>query len=236
MSDTAVVLSSSLEELMELGLYTGMGDIWIAAMIKEETADTPPEYDKPVIAAEGVEFGITPNYAEGKQSASDRTIREVRIPTSYTVRMGYPRMLASVRSYILAHTRDAKGGEVLGDQTPPYVAVGYAAHRDDGTVHMRWLYKVRWTERTVEDKTAEDGSITYGIPVLEGTAVRLNCKVTPEGGKPFRPLRYDADTADETVLWTEEEFFAAVPWYAAEAEAAATEPAQTEEPAQTGEA
>lgn len=225
----AQVLTSTLEELMELGLYTGMGDIYIAPILKEETADAPPEFGTPVIAAEGVEFGITPNYAEGKQSASDRTIREVRIPTSYSIRMGYPRMLASVRSYVLGHTRDAKGGEVLGDQTPPYVAVGYAAHRDDGTVHMRWLYKVRFTERTVEDKTAEDGAISYGIPVLEGTAVRLNCQVKPAGGKPFRPLRYDADTADETVTWTEEDFFAAVPWYAAEAAAAASE-----EPAQQG--
>lgn len=202
---------------MELGLYTGMGDIYIAPMLTEDTPTAPATYGTPVLAAEGVSFGITPQYADGSQSASDRTIRKVSIVSGYNVRMEYPRMLANVRSYVLGHTRDSKGGEVLGDKTPPYVAVGYAAHRDDDTSMMRWLYKVRFKERTIEDKTAEDGTIAYGIPVLEGDAVKCNNFVTGADGKRLHPLRYDADTADPTCTWTEADFFKAVPQYQAAA-------------------
>lgn len=224
MSDTkpavlsaAETLTSSFEDLQALGLYTGMGDIYIALMLKEDTPTEPPEYAKPILAAEGISFGITPEYAEGSQSASDRTLRKVRIPSGYTVRLEYPRILAAVRAYLLGHARDAKGGEICGDATPPYVAVGYAAHRDDGTSHMRWLYKVRFSEQTVDDATAEEGTIAYKIPVLEGQAVKTNCTVALADSKKIRPLRYDADTAEAGCGYTEESFFAAVPWYSAAA-------------------
>ena len=126
-------------------------------------------------------------------------------------------MLASVRSAILGHARDAKGGEMLGDTAAPYCAVGYAAHRDDGSVHMRWIYKVRFKEMTISDKTAEDGTVAYTIPVLEGDAVKCNYTIAPAEGQPFHPLRYDADTSDSSCTWTEETFFAAVPEYQTEA-------------------
>lgn len=210
------VLASTIDDLSKLGLYTGMGDIYIALMETEDTADAPATYAAPILAAEGVSFGVTPNYAEGSQSASDRTIRKVSIPTGYTIKMEYPRMLPAVRSAILGHVRDAKGGEILADVAAPYVAVGYAAHRDDGTSHMRWLYKVRFKERSLDDKTAEDGSVTYGIPILEGDAVKCNNTITA-GGRKVHPLRYDADTADKTCTYTEATFFKAVPQYAAEA-------------------
>ena len=212
----ADVLSSTIDELSKLGLYTGMGDIYIALMTAEDTATTPATYGEPVLAAEGVSFGVTPTYAEGSVSASDRTIRKTSVPTGYTIKMEYPRMLPNVRAAILGHARDAKGGEILCDTEAPYVAVGYAAHRDDGTSHMRWLYKVRLKERTLDDKTAEDGTISYGIPILEGTAVKCNNTIVV-GTKRVHPLRYDADTADETCKWTEDTFFAAVPFYAASA-------------------
>lgn len=210
------ILTSTLADLQELGLYTGMGDIYFAIIEEEETARTPPVYGTPQLIAEGVAFGITPEYAEGSLSASDRTIRQRRMPTGYTVKIEYPRIKAAVRAYLLAHNVDAKGGELLSDADAPYVAIGYAAHRDSGRPHLRWLYKVKFSEQTIEDKTGEDGAIDYRIPVLEGKAVRRNDTVMVNG-KAVRPLRYDADLEMENCTWTEEDFFAAVPEYAAEA-------------------
>lgn len=205
------VLTGGLDELMQLGLYTGMGDIYIAPMTTEDTASAPPVYGTPVVAAEGVSFGITPEFAQGTKTASDRTIRKASVVTGYTVRMEFARMLASVRSYVLGYLRDSKGGEVIGNGMPPLVAVGYAAHRDnDSPPHLRWLYKCRFSEQTISDKTAQEGAIDYGTPVLEAQAIPLACGVTL-GGRTTHPLRYDADLADEACKWTEEAFFAAVP-------------------------
>lgn len=215
-------LTSSLEQLQKLGLFNGVGDIYLAMMTKEGTETEKPTFTKPMVAAEGVELGLTPVYAEGSQSASNRTVRKVKTLMGYDVRIAYPRMLATIRDYILAHTRDAKGGSVMGDQLQPYVAVGIKETRDDGTCSMRWIYKVRFNEQNVDAKTAEEGTIAYQIPVLEGSAVRCNTKITPsDGSAPFYPAAYAADTGDESCTWTEETFFADVPWYTAEGAAAA---------------
>ena len=108
-------LTSSLEQLQTLGLYNGVGDIYLAMMTKEGTETEKPTFTKPQVAAEGVEVGLTPVYSEGSQSASNRTVRKVKILMGYDVRIAYPRMLAAIRDYILAHTRDAKGGSVMGE-------------------------------------------------------------------------------------------------------------------------
>lgn len=209
-------LTSTLEELQELGLYTGMGDIYIAFMSKEDTATSFPSYMTPILAAEGISLGLTPNYNEGKLSASDRTLRKVKIINSYTLKVEYPRIKADVRAALLGHVQDSKGGIAVGDGMPPYVAVGFKTTRDDGTAHMRWLYKVRFSEQAVDDRTAEEGTIEYRVPVLEGEAIKLGCPVT-DGENKIYPLRYDADTSMESCTWTEAEFFAAVPQYATEA-------------------
>lgn len=208
-------LTSDLESLQSLGVFTGMGDIWMAVIQKAETSAAPAEYGTPQLIAEGVSFGITPEYAEGQLNASDRTIRKRRMPTGYTIKIEYPRIKAAVRAYLLGHAVDAKGGALLSDADAPYVAIGYSANRDSGKPLLRWIYKVKFSEQTVEDKTGEDGAIDYRIPVLEGSAVRCDNVVTLADGSKVRPLRYDADLEDDACTWTEETFFAAVPQYEA---------------------
>ena len=39
----AETITSNLDLLNALGLYAGMGDIYLARMTKEDTASTPPE-------------------------------------------------------------------------------------------------------------------------------------------------------------------------------------------------
>lgn len=211
MADT---LSSTLQDLQALGVYTGMGDIYLATMTEE--AGSAPVYGTPQVIAEGVSFGVTPEYAEGSLAASDRTIRQRKMPTGYTIKIEYPRIKPAIRAFLLGHAVDSKGGELLSDADAPYVAIGYAAHRDSGKPHMRWLYKVKFSEQTLEDRTGEDGAIEYRIPVLEGKAERRNDTVTV-GDTKVRPLRYDADLEMEGCTWTEETFFAAVPEYTPQA-------------------
>lgn len=214
----STTLTSTLTDLQGLGVFTGMGDIYMAPIATAETPTTPAVYGDPQLIAEGVSFGITPNYAEGSLSASDRTVRKRRMPTGYSIKIEYPRIKAAIRAYLLGHAVDSRGGALLSDADSPYVAIGYAAHRDSGNPVCRWLYKVKFSEQAIEDKTGEDGAIEYRVPVLEGDAVRCDNVVTLADGKAVRPLRYDADLEDEACTWTEETFFAAVPQYAAAAE------------------
>lgn len=204
-------ITSTLELIQALGLYVGMGDIYLARMTKEDTASTPPEYGTPYLACEGISCGLTPQYAEGSQSASDRTIRKIKIMTGMDVKVEYPRVLPEVRCDMLGRTLDANGGELVGDGMAPLFAVGVCATRDDGTKLMRWIYKVRFAEGATNMKTMEDGTIEYQIPTIEGSGVRLAYEHKLAEGKTVRLTEYVYDTAGKTTnAMTPEQFFAKV--------------------------
>lgn len=207
-------ITSTLAELQALGLYNGVGDIYIAMLQTEDTEADPPVYGEPVVAAEAVSVGLTPEFAEGTQSASNRVIRKLKILKTMSVALEYPRMKAEVRAAVLGRAMDANGGEVAGDAMAPLCAVGVSATRDDGTMLMRWIYKVRFAEGQSTDKTQEDGTITYTIPTLEGTGVPTTYQHAGADGKKAHIVQYVADTANAGCKWTPETFFAQVvgPW------------------------
>lgn len=202
-------LTSTLEELAELGLYNGVGDVYVAFQLTAGTASEPPTYSKPLVACEAVSIGLTPGYAEGSQSASNRTVRKKKFLKTMDVKVEYPRMKAAVRAAILNLKVDANGGTALGDGLPPQIAVGLITTRDDGKQVMRWVYNCSASEGSIEGKTSEEGTIAYQIPTIEMAGVALAYQVDGE-----HLVMYEADTADESCKWTESTFFAAVvgPW------------------------
>lgn len=214
MAEILTTVESDLSKLVDLGLFTGMGDVYLAMMTKEDTPTTKPEYGKPYLACEGISCGLTPQYAQGKQSASDRTIRNLSLLTGMDVKVEYPRVLPAVRCHMLGRELDANGGELVGDGMAPQFAVGVYATRDDGTYLMRWIYKVRFHEGTTNMQTMEDGTLNYQIPTIEGNGVRLAYKHTGADGKPVRLTEYCYDSAGKENPLTPEQFFAQVrgPW------------------------
>lgn len=213
----AETITSTLEKLNALGLYVGMGDVYLAKMTKEDTPTTKPEYGTPYLACEGISAGLTPKYAAGTQSASDRTIRNLNLLTGMDVKVEYPRVLPEVRCDMLGRERDANGGELVGDGMAPLFAVGICATRDDGTYLMRWIYKVRFHEGATNMQTMEDGAINYQIPTIEGNGVRLSYKHKTASGQEVRLTEYCYDSAGQEKPMTPEEFFSQVrgPWDAA---------------------
>lgn len=208
------LIESSAELLNALGLYTGMGDIYLAEMTKEDTAAAPPQYGTPYLAVEGISCGLTPVYAEGSLNASDKSVRSLKMLTGMDVAMEYPRVLPKVRCHVLGREMDENGGELVGDGMPPLMAVGVCATRDDGSYHMRWIYKVRFSEGKTDMKSAEDGTIAYQIPTLEGKGVRLAYRHKTASGKTVRLTQYEYDSATQETPMTPEEFFSQVryPW------------------------
>ena len=214
-------ITSTLEELQALGLYTGVGDVYIAKMTTEDTTAQAPVYNTPILAAEAVSIGLTPVYAEGTQSASNRTIRKVKILKGMDPVIEYPRMKQDVYAMLLGHELDANGGEAGGDTRAPVVAVGVCATRDDGTCLMRWIYKVTFSEAARTDTTEEEGQVAYTIPTIEGNGVPLTWEYVRSDGKREHIVQYVADTANAACRWTPETFFAEVcgPWSEAAGEA-----------------
>lgn len=214
MSEILTTMASDLEKLNALGLFVGMGDVYLAMMTKEDTATSKPEYGTPYLACEGISCGLTPQYAQGKQSASDRTIRNLSLLTGMDVKLEYPRVLPDVRCHMLGREKDAAGGELVGDAMAPLFAVGVYATRDDGTYLMRWIYKVRFHEGTTNMQSMEDGTLNYQIPTMEGNGVRLSYKHTTASGASVRLTEYCYDSAGKEKPMTPEEFFSKVrgPW------------------------
>lgn len=206
--------TSTLAELQELGVFSGLGDVYIAFLTTKGDKSTAPTYETPILAAEGINVTLTPNYAEGSLSASNRTIRKMKILKSVGVSLEYPRIKAAVLAALHGQEIDELGGEAVGDATPADIALGIKATRDDGTMVMRWLFCGQLTEGNNEHQTEEDGAINYATPTLEGDFVPLPYEVTTASGKGMHVIQYKADTANADCDWTDATFFQAVcgPW------------------------
>lgn len=211
---------STLDAIQAMGLYDGLGDIYLARMTNKGTGTAAPTYETPILACEGVQVSLQPQYAEGSQSASNRVIRKSRRLTSISVTVQYPRMLPEVMAYLHGRKLDSNGGETVGDNVSPEFAVGIKATRDDGSAVMRWLHMCTLSEGNLDHATREDGTIAYQIPTLEGSALPLAYEYSEpaldEGGEAVKvhPIQYKVDTAKSGAKWTEDNFFKQVvgPW------------------------
>lgn len=210
--------AADLAALELLGLYTGISDAYIAMMKTEGSASAPPTYDTPFLLCETTEIGLTPNYAEGKQPASNRSIRKRKMLTGMTTKVSYPRVTAEKRAKVLGRAISG-GSEIVGDGMTPKCAVGLSQTRDDGTMVMRWILQGEFAESEVKGTTEQDDAISYTIPTLEHTAVRVAYRLPLGGGTFVRPVEIICDTALEANKdVTPETFFASVPDLAALAE------------------
>lgn len=203
--------AADLAALEVLGLFTGVSDIYAAMMTKEGSASEPPTYDKPFLLCETTEAGLTPTYAEGKLTASNRSIRRRKMLTGMTTKVSYPRVTAANRAKVLG--RAVSGGrEIIGDGMTPKCAIGLSETRDDGTMVMRWILQGEFAEGDVTAKSEEDDTIAYTIPTLEHTSVRVAYRMALGDGTFVRPVQIVCDTAlAANKAMTPETFFASVP-------------------------
>lgn len=208
LAETAPISTEAL--LKTLGLYNGVTKLFVAFMTTEETSATLPIYENAQVAAEIIEIGLTPEYASGVQNASDNSIRDSSVVTSYQVRVNAARLVPALRRKLIGRLKTSNGLEIVGDNTEgPLVAIGYAANRDDGTRQMRWLLKGRFKEMTITDKTRERGTIAYTTPVLEGKFVPIDTECTIDEQKT-KPILVEGDTSTGGTDMTFETFFKTV--------------------------
>lgn len=152
-----------------VGYYEGVLDVYYAKMTAEDTATTAPTYGTPAILGKSISVQITPRYIEGSLYASNVRVRNEHRLDGYDVSINLDQVANGPRRDVLGRTADAKGVEVLtGDTKAPYVAIGFARTKDNGSKELWWIYKGKFTEATAEAATRGD-SIEYQTPTLEGS-------------------------------------------------------------------
>lgn len=206
--EATVISSEAL--LKRLGVYHGVTHLYVAFMTTEDTSTALPAYEDAQMAAELIEIGLTPEYASGALNASDNSLRDSSLVTSYAVRINAARLVPAMRSRMIGRLQGDNGLEIVGDSTEgPLLAIGYGANRDDGTQQMRWLLKGRFKEMAVTDKTRERGSIAYVTPILEGKFIPIDTECVI-GDKKTRPILVEGDTSTGGTTMKPATFFASV--------------------------
>ena len=183
--------------LAALGIYNGVGTMVAAVMETEDTPSMPPKYGPVFRCGEGIEYGLTPSFAEGELYGSNSAIRKESLVNYYDFKANLARILPNAASLLLGRVTDKNGIGLVSDRNAPYVAVGFEATRDDGTRVLRWLLKGRLKEETVTFKT-KSGSVEYQTPTIEGTFIFRRDEVSITLGdqtRKVRPIIASLDTA-----------------------------------------
>ena len=153
------------------GYFTGVLDLYWAEMTTEDTATTAPVYGTPAVLGRTIEVTITPVTKEGKVYASNVATRNEDRIVGYDLSINPDAIDAETLATILGRATESGVQLVKSGQTAPWVAIGFAATRDDGSKEYWWLYKGKFGEPTKTAQTDSD-SMNYQHPTLEGHFVQ----------------------------------------------------------------
>ena len=154
------------------GYFTGVLDLYWARMTTADTASSAPAYTTPAVLGKTIEVTITPVTKEGKVYASNVATRNEERIVGYDVSINPDAIDPATLATIVGRTVGTNGVQkIKSGQTAPWVAIGFAATRDDGSKEYWWLYKGKFGEPTRTAQTDSD-SMNYQHPTLEGHFVQ----------------------------------------------------------------
>lgn len=97
---------------------------------------------------------------------------------------------------LLGHKTDANGALVYGgNDTPPWLAIGFRTLKSNGKYRYVWLYKGKFMEPEDNSETKGD-SVNLQNESISGKFVRLEKEYTVNGEK-VKPWKIEADADDE---------------------------------------
>ena len=175
------------------GYFTGVLDLYWAEMTTEDTATTAPVYGTPAVLGRTIEVTITPVTKEGKVYASNVATRNEDRIVGYDLSINPDAIDAETLATILGRATESGVQLVKSGQTAPWVAIGFAATRDDDTKEYWVMYKGRFSEPTNTHQTRNDGD-SYQHPTIQATFVRL------ENNDALAAVASDHETASATAI------------------------------------
>ena len=154
------------------GYFTGVLDLYWARMTTADTASSAPVYTTPAVLGKTIEVTITPVTKEGKVYASNVATRNEERIIGYDLSINPDAIAPATLATIVGRTVGTNGVQkIKSGQTAPWVAIGFAATRDDGSKEYWWLFKGKFGEPTRTAQTDSD-SMNYQHPTLEGHFVQ----------------------------------------------------------------
>ncbi len=176
-----------------MAMRIGCDNLHYAIMTAEDTATAPPTYAAVKPAPGLMHLNINPNsslataFFDDGPGDSAATIGNIDVEVEKNV------LTAEMKEDWLGHTLDTKGGVVFaGDDSPPYIALGFRTLKSNGKYKYVWLYKGRFSDPEDNAETKAD-SITFQSDTITGQFVQMVYQTTV-GGKKKRMWKYELDS------------------------------------------
>ena len=174
----------------------GCDHLVYAIMTTEETATAAPVYATVVTAPGVMSLNINPNASLATAFFDDGPGETASTLGNIDVEIQKNALTSQNKADLLGHSLDANGGVVYGgDDTPPWVAIGFRTLKSNGKYRYVWLYKGRFADPEDNNETKAD-SINFQSDTIAGQFVKLAYPITI-GGKPKKVWKYEID-ADNT--------------------------------------
>lgn len=164
-----------------------------------------------VVALPGVKsIGISPNSSDETLFLDDGPAETATTLGKIEVSIAKGDLTSAEKAALLGHVLDTKGGLVSsGNDTPPWVAIGFRTLKSNGKYRYVWLYKGKFMEPDDKNETKTD-KVTFQEYEVKGSFVKIDAKldVTTSGGTVAdkQPWKYEIDednsSADATVIST----------------------------------
>lgn len=152
------------------GVLIGCHGVVFCKLTKDESTGTT--YDIDIKSAPGVvEIALTAQNTNETLGADDIALYEAMTGLDgFEVSLTMASLGADAQAFLLGGTVDEKGVLLEGAaDVAPYVAMGFATPRSDGTEDYIWLYKGRFAQGDATYRTKEQGTVNWQTPALTGT-------------------------------------------------------------------
>lgn len=184
-----------------MAMRIGCDNLVYALMRTEETATAAPVYDTVVPAPGVMSLNINPNASLATAFFDDGPGDTASTLGNIDVEIQKNALTSQNKADLLGHSLDANGGVVYGgDDTPPWVAIGFRTLKSNGKYRYVWLYKGRFADPEDNNETKAD-SINFQSDTIKGQFVKLAYPITI-GGKQKKVWKYeiDADNASANAV------------------------------------
>lgn len=129
-------------------------------------------YDDEIKSAPGaIEVGLAYQLSEDQLGADDVAAYEIENSVDgIEATLTMASLGVDACAYLLGHSVDSKGVMIENkDDVAPYVAMGFAAKRSDGSTDNIWLYKGKFKPSDQTFRTREKGKVNWQTPKITGT-------------------------------------------------------------------
>lgn len=184
-----------------MAMKIGCDHLVYSIMQAEGDRKTPPTWGEVQDAPGVMAININPNAGQETAFFDDGPGDTATSLGAIEVEIEKNQLTTVNKADLLGHLIDEKGGLVFGGQdTPPWVAIGFRTLRSNGKYRYVWLYKGKFMEPEDNNETKGD-TIDFQSETITGNFVKIDYMLKAKGKdgstKEVQPWKYEADEENE---------------------------------------